>query len=178
MTAQGLEQAVEQVTVYQDKLDLVALPSAVPVSCLFVAYTLTDWGVPADVVDSAVLVTNELVHDAVKTGVSEWNGEELAPLWLCLYVTTTSVYIETWDTAEYEELPNQPFVVPAVRRWGSKPWPRGRMIWAELELYRPTEDGLPKRTPQPVEGLSIQEDTTELPSLEFLRRVRDGIGSL
>lgn len=149
-----------------DSLDLVALPTAVSVARMFVADTLRRWHA-LFIEEHMEVVAVEMVSLAVAaTGPSEatsWSAlTELSPIRLQLLGYQRHIVFEVTDThTEALELAGEAppdsglgLVTTLASRWGSAITPRGRVNWAELDVYERTEAGLPRRasTPSPAAG--------------------------
>jgi hypothetical protein len=133
-----------------DQLDLAAVVTAVSCSRHFVRVTFMRWGA-THVLDDALLVTTELVTNAVKaTGIIEpdpsWGDlQSLALLTVRLIGLDTSVIIEVWDVSpeepkataaapDDEEGHGLAIVSHLATRWGSCPHRGGKVVWAELAV--------------------------------------------
>jgi hypothetical protein len=178
---------------FRTSLDLVALPTAVPVARLFVADTLRRWqamfvepdmeAVAAELVALAVQATGPL--DNVK-----WSDiHQLGPITLRLLGFREHIVVEVADNHAHAltfpedvelAIDHGLRVVDALAtQWGSYPTPHGRVTWAQLAVYERTRAGLPRRTqrrscPRPPTGTAEPPP----PDMDLLRRVRDRLGEL
>ncbi|WP_230415493.1 ATP-binding protein [Micromonospora tarapacensis] len=148
-----------------DRMTFAALLTAVGCARLFVKYALQNWNIGREQIETAELLTSELVTNAVKsTGIIEPHPayttlNHLALVHVRLLLFDRSVVLEVWDAD-----PNPPvmkeqtldaeggrglFLVATMsRRWNYyHPKDGGKFVWCET--------GLP---PWPTES-----DTTELP---------------
>jgi anti-sigma regulatory factor (Ser/Thr protein kinase) len=146
-------------------MTFAALLTAVGCARLFVKYTLQNWKVGREQIETAELLTSELVTNAVKsTGIIEPHPayttlNHLALVHVRLLLFDRSVVLEVWDAD-----PNPPvmkeqtldaeggrglFLVATMSRHWNYYHPKsgGKVVWCEI--------GLP---PWPTES-----DTTELP---------------
>jgi hypothetical protein len=178
---------------FLDSLDLVALPTAVPVARMFIADTLRRWHA-LFIEDHMEAVAVELVSLSVEATRPDedtsWSDiTELNPITLRLLGYQRHIVFEVTDA--HPEALEQPddVVLPEdsglglvdalANRWGSFVAPRGRVIWAELAVYERTEAGLPQRplkpspTPRGTTNRSMPQHDAD-----FLRRVRDGLERL
>ena len=111
---------------------------------MFVAHTLEKWHAGL-LVDDAVLITDELITNAIKaTGTMDENPdlENVNFIAMRLFGLETSIRIEVWDSA-----PSDPPLLPSdtgspVKR-GSYQASSGKVVWAELSL-------IPQRRSQPL----------------------------
>lgn len=103
----------------------------------FVAKHLLDRGVPGRVVDVAVLITSELVANAVT------HGPPPAGLWLGLYAR--HLRIEVGDSSPHPPRMVHPgeigtggrgllLVDRLATRWGYRPCEPGKVVWCEVAL--------------------------------------------
>jgi hypothetical protein len=178
---------------FLDSLDLVALPTAVPVARMFIADTLRRWHA-LFIEEHTEVVAVELVSLSVEaTRPNEdmtWSDiTGLNPITLRLLGYQRHIVFEVTDAhpkpleqPEDVMLPEDSglsLVDALASRWGSFMAPRGRVIWAELAVYERTEDGLPQRpvrpspTPRGATNRSMPQHDADL-----LRRVRDGLERL
>jgi hypothetical protein len=174
-----------------DDLTLVALSSAVSCARTFVHYTLANWHAGPFVLGDALVITHELVTQAVAdTGISShyesWSEvDHLNHIVVRLVGFSRHVVIEVWDqAAEPATLPSgeptQPrsglsLVDVVAHGWASSVTPTGRLTWAAIAIYDRTDAGLPIRPSRPASSSSRPPATL---SAELLRRVRDGLTSL
>lgn len=167
-------------------LDLVALPSAVTVTRLFVAQTLWRWRARF-IEQNAELVATELVRHSVEAsgtaGIDWLQLDQLDRLVVRLIAYEQSIVIEVWDTmADLDERPNQiteprslAVADARAKQWGIHPAPRGRVLWAELDVYDRTAAGLPKRQARLRRRSSLERTVQDL---TLLQRIREGISRL
>jgi hypothetical protein len=174
-----------------DDLTLVALSSAVSCARTFVHYTLANWQVGPFVLGDALVMTHELVTQAVAdTGMDghykSWaEVDHLNYLVVRLVGFARHVVIEVWDRAtEPAVLPDGEPVQPrsglalidaVAHRWASSMTPTGRLTWAEVAVYDRTDSGLPIR---PSRSGSPSAPPLATLSDELLRRVHDGLNRL
>lgn len=173
-----------------DDLGLVALPTAVSCSRMFVKYTLDNWKASAFVMADAVMIVDELVTLAVQeTGIVDdvvaWSElDYVNRIVVRLLGFPRHIVIEVWDAAhepavlsdeEPNTLPTGLHLVDVTAgRWGSSASPRGRLTWAEIAVYDRAESGLPIRRRRQ----SVHVEPAEQVDEELLRRVRDGLKGL
>jgi hypothetical protein len=174
---------------FGDRLDLVALPTAVACARLFTQYTLGNWRASFVMAD-ALTVVGELVNVAVQeTGVTDpaTRWAELPALNLLtvrLLGYERRIRVEVWDSAGeaavlpeiegYDNLTGLHLVDATAHTWGSHVQPQGRMTWADLLVYPRTESGLPIRRRRRL----VRTEPAELVDEGLLRRVRDGLDGL
>jgi anti-sigma regulatory factor (Ser/Thr protein kinase) len=114
--------------------------SACGVGRRFVAETLRGWDVPEPVVDIAVLVTSELVANAV--------NHAPPPGHLQVRADGERVRIEVSDSSEREPRMVQPGAAAAggrglllidrlASRWGWDARPPGKVVWCEVSVSSP-----------------------------------------
>ncbi|HEV7979809.1 hypothetical protein [Amycolatopsis sp.] len=177
---------------FHDSLDLVALPTAIPVARMFIADTLRRWHA-LFIEDHMEAVAVELVTLSIDaTGPAEetsWSDiTELNPIRLRMLGYQRHIVFEVTDAhpealalADNVELPPDSglgLVDALASNWGSSVAPRGRVIWAELAVYERTEVGLPYRPRKPSPKPPHRPLTTPPRDLDFLARVRDGLERL
>ncbi|WP_143539484.1 ATP-binding protein [Saccharopolyspora spinosa] len=174
-------------------LDLVALPTAVPVARMFIADTLRRWhalfiedhmeAVAVELVSLSVQATSP-AEDTSWTDITELNPITLRLLGYQRHIVfeVTDAHPEAFEITEDTELREDSgigLVDGLANRWGSFVAPRGRVIWAELAVYERTKAGLPKRdrkpTPYPRGSISPPASAADV---KLLRRVRDGLEKL
>lgn len=169
-------------------LDLVALPSAVTVARLFVASTLHHWRARFIEPDVELVVAELVRHSVVTSGVGDdWlDAEYLDFVVVRLVAYERSIVIEVWDTmtepielSEHDQItePTGLALVDArAKNWGFEHVPRGRVVWAELDVYERSAIGLPKRPAK----RRHRRDTLEEPvhDHDFLERILDGLRRL
>lgn len=177
---------------FTNTLDLVALPTAVPITQLFISHTLHQWR--AVFIESAMqAIAIKLVSFAVEaTGPAEgtrWTNVDPGPIEVRLLGYQKHIVIEVADAHHVALVPpDDPgsesaaglrLVEATASRWGSFPTLRGRVMWAELAVYERTTSGLPQR---PCSPLPRPRSPAEWPASQhdpdFLRRVRDGLTKL
>jgi anti-sigma regulatory factor (Ser/Thr protein kinase) len=106
--------------------------SAVPEAREFVTRTLAGWTVPASVTADIVLLTSELVANAVLHG--------RPPIELRLRRTANHVIVEVFDAAPFLPRKLRPspddergrglqLVAMLADRWGTRPTPGGKAVW-------------------------------------------------
>ncbi len=102
----------------------------------FAARTLAEWGLNDPTTTVAIVVT-ELVSNAVRHSTK--------PMSLRLHHTGQRLIVEVLDEDERRPRPTRPsvhdenhrglFIVATLTdRWGTRPSPRGKIVWAELNL--------------------------------------------
>jgi anti-sigma regulatory factor (Ser/Thr protein kinase) len=117
--------------------DVPATGSACGVGRRFVADTLRGWGVPELTVEVAVLVTSELVANAV--------NHASPPGHLQVRADGERVHIEVSDASEQEPRMVRPGAAAAggrglllidrlATRWGWDARPPGKVVWCEVSL--------------------------------------------
>ena len=145
---------------FSRSIDFAALPTAIMCTQLFVASTLRLWGARLVEADAEVLAV-ELVRHSVQTcGVVDPDVrlsalDDLTVIHVRLLGFERTIGIEVWDNAETParmpkhdqegELHGLGLVDARARSWGSSVTPRGRVMWAELDMYERTMAGLPLR---------------------------------
>lgn len=175
-------------------IDFAALPTAIPCTRLFVASTLRRWGARFLEAAAEQLAVELVRHSVATCGVINEDVrlselEDLTVIRLRLLGFERSIGIEVWDSAtepvqlrkhgQQNELHGLALVDARAKDWGSAVTSRGRVVWAELEVYERTAAGLPQRAPRPsawvrseTNGPAAQHD------LNFLSRVRKGLEAL
>lgn len=157
-------------------IDLVALPSAVIVARLFVAQTLRLWR--AGFMESdAELIATELVMYSVEASdpVDDWvYADHLDYIVLRLVGYEQSIVIEVWDTLtdsvglpkhdQGDALHGLGLVDAWAKDWGSTVIARGRVVWAELDVYKRTSAGLPIRSRRGTPCPPLSTRAGELPT--------------
>jgi len=132
-------------------LRLVAVPTAVPCSRIFVQHTLTHWHFEEHT-DTAALIMSELVTNAVRAGgiiddrpKSGWITSEHV-IGIQLRALESSLYVEVWDRTEAVPVRKNPgpeavggrgllLVEALAERWDIfRPVVGGKIVWAELPL--------------------------------------------
>ena len=177
---------------FVSSIDLVALPSAVTVTQLFIRSTLRRWRASLITYDAEAVVT-ELVKLSVRASnpAKDWLAwDALDYIVVRLVGYERSIVVEVWDTVtETAHLDDDQAAAYATvlelvdaraKDWGTDSTPRGRLAWAELGVYERTTSGLPVRTPKLVASPRPPAGTLEETAydLDLLRRVRDGIERL
>ncbi len=108
----------------------------------FTLSTMRSWGMPDELTTVAVLLTSELITNAIVHG--------RPPIELRLQHGPTDVVIEAHDsaaplprrlrmTAEDEYGRGLQLVAQLADRWGTRPTPEGKAVWCRLEM--PSRDG-------------------------------------
>ena len=178
---------------FLDALDLVALPTAVPVARMFIADTLRRWHA-LFIEDYMNAVAVELVSLSVEatrpaqgtnwTDITVLNPIRLRMLGYRRHIVfeVTDAHHQAFELPADTELPDDTglgLVNALASRWGSFVAPRGRVTWAALTVYERTKAGLPKRDhkPSPRSGTPTTQ-AAQTPNVELLRRVRDGLETL
>ncbi len=179
---------------FSTALDLVALPTAVPVARLFVADTMRRWGATFIEPDMEA-ITAELVAFAVlDTGPAEgtsWTDiKKIGFIKVGLIGFQKHIVVEVADEhtkelvrpedVELVEGNGLGLVDARARRWGSRLTQTGRVMWAELAAYERTAAGLPRRmrSPSPTPRSRKRNQQHDEAYSEILRRVRDGLERL
>ena len=171
-----------------DSIDLVALPSAITVTRLFIGSTLHRWNA-GFIEPEAQLVAGELVKHAVEGSKvpTDWQqADRLDYVVVRLLGYERSIVLQVWDTITDPAEPSDEdqgadqsdmeLVEAHAKRWGLRMHRGGRMAWAELDMY--TKAGLPRRPklrPNPRPSSTLEQTIHDL---DLLRRVRDGIERL
>ncbi|WP_433724652.1 ATP-binding protein [Actinoplanes sp. CA-051413] len=117
--------------------DVPATGSACGVGRRFVAGTLRGWGVPDELVEISVLITSELVANAV--------NHAPPPGYLQVQADDERIRIEVSDAGGAEPRIVRPgdavaggrgllLVDRLAARWGWKVRPRGKVVWCEVSL--------------------------------------------
>lgn len=173
-------------------LDLVALPTAVPVARMFITDTLRRWHA-LFIEDHMSAVAVELVSLSVKaTGPAEGTSwadiTELNPIRLRMLGYQRHIVFEVEDVSsealelsEDAELPQGTglgLVDALANAWGARPTPGGRVIWAELAVYERTAVGLPRRRPPRSSSTPTNREGSPIHDREMLERVLVGLQRL
>jgi hypothetical protein len=175
-------------------IDFAALPSAVSCTRLFVASTLERWGARFIEADAELLAVELVRHSVRACGVMDEDVrlselDHLNVIHVRLLGFERTIGIEVWDNADQParrprhdqegELHGLGLVDARAKNWGSSVAPRGRVVWAELDVYERTAAGLPQRAPRP-STRPKNETGWPMPEhdLDFLERVRNGIANL
>ncbi|MFJ5099885.1 ATP-binding protein [Streptomyces sp. NPDC088554] len=175
----------------REQINLSPVNSAAGSSRLFIRSTLTRWDL-LTIADDALLVTSELVTNATRATGPPHEAEAIQ---LHVLALESSVVIEVWDASRAEPvLPARPALPPdsafdegecgrglllvdsVAGRWGSRPAPSGKVVWAELTLPPPLPPALPVRRKNPVPKL--QGPPAEPLDKSFLLRVLGGLKEL
>lgn len=179
---------------FMTSLDLVALPSAVSVTRLFVSDTLHRWQAlfvePEMEVVAAELVALAVEATGPRAGTRWMAIDNLNPIKLRLLgfqwhigieVADTSTTPLTWpEEANLRSDIGLGLVDARSRKWGSYPTPRGRVMWADFAVYERTRAGLPvrQRRPSPYPGASASSSAPEPPTADLLSRLLEGLQRL
>jgi hypothetical protein len=134
---------------FEDRIDLVALPSAVTVARLFVSRTLRRWGArfaEAEMVSLAAELV-ALAVDETGPGRDPTTGPLLDPIEVHLAGYDRHLLVQVMHV-HHPELPSgvrgELAVVNALARaWGAYPTSSQRIVWAELDL---PGRGVPQRS--------------------------------
>jgi hypothetical protein len=177
-------------------VDFAALPTAISCTRLFVASTLQRWGARFLEADAELLAIELVRHSVQACGVIDpdvrmYELEYLNVIHVRLLGFERTIGIEVWDNARepatlpaYDnregELHGLCLVNARAKDWGSAVTPRGRVVWAELDVYERTAAGLPVRTRRPTPYPRPAANMAPQPAqdMDFLRRVRDGLAGL
>ncbi len=176
-----------------NSLTLAAVPSAVSCARLFVGNVLRQWGF-AHLVDTAELLTSELVTNSVKTtGITDPSPRsallgEVHLIQVQLVLAADDLVIGVWDRDRRPPVLREPdldaeggrgmFLIESMsRRWGcDHPTTGGKVVWFELgTAVRTTASGLPIRTPNrvPAGRVEIADELVLLQRVvERLRRLQ------
>ncbi|MGW2512954.1 ATP-binding protein [Streptomyces scopuliridis] len=180
-----------------DRLTLVALPTAVGSARAFTKVMLRWWRA-RHVLDEALLVTSELVTNAVQArGLGrEWKWTDIKAehiIGVQLQIIDDSVFVEVWDdspalpvlknpSADAESGRGLCLVQEFARRWGTcRPPAGGKIVWAELTLSnQPEPFAEPAPLPHRVPGnLRVPEGPAkEQVETALMQRVLKGLGNL
>jgi anti-sigma regulatory factor (Ser/Thr protein kinase) len=120
-------------------LPIAAEPQAVGAARTFVADALRSRGAEGEVVHRAMLLTSELVTNAVLHG--------RPPIQLRLRLTAREAVIEVYDgtavlprklrpTPDDEHGRGLQLVASLAGRWGTRPLPHGKSVWCTVALVR------------------------------------------
>ncbi|MHB9864196.1 ATP-binding protein [Streptomyces sp. YIM S03343] len=147
---------VNSIPLYASSLRLIAVPTAVGCSRMFVSHTLKLWQLE-DHVETAKLIMSELVTNAVKAnGITEpepksWRISAEHVIGVQLRALGASLYVEVWDRTEAAPVRKNPsleaengrgllLVEQFAKRWDVyQPRVGGKVVWAELPLGLPVE---------------------------------------
>ncbi|WP_411076262.1 ATP-binding protein [Streptomyces sp. cmx-4-7] len=151
--------SVSEVPPLRDKFTLADTPNAVGLARLYATTTLSSWGVPAPVVETARLLVSELTTNAVqhpKEGTapaSLFSPERTVQTFeLMLEVARGTVRVAVWDRDARPPVLKTPgfeatsgrgiLIVEALsRNWGHYPAHGGlpgKVVWAEIDLVPPS----------------------------------------
>jgi hypothetical protein len=160
---------------FLDSLDLVALPTAVPVARMFIANTLRRWHA-LFIEDHMEAVAVELVSLSVEmtrpdeetswSDITELNSITLRLLGYQQHIVfeVTDAHPEALEHPEDGVLPEDSglgLVDALATRWGSFVAPRGRVIWAELAMkarYMHVTEGLRRDVADQLNGYFWQAE--------------------
>ncbi|WP_427921145.1 ATP-binding protein [Streptomyces sp. cg40] len=135
---------------------LVAVPTAVAVSRMFVRHTLEQWHFEEHI-DVATLIMSELATNAIKaTGITSpqpksWQITDEHVVAMQLRALGASLYVEVWDRSGGDPVRKNPDLeatngrglllvdVLSKRRSIYRPPVGGKIVWAELPLGVPLE---------------------------------------
>lgn len=135
-------------------IDFAALPTAITCTRLFVASTLERWGARFIEADAELLAVELVRHSVEACGVIDEDVrlselDELTVIHVRLLGFERTIGIEVWDNAEQParrsrhdqqgELHGLGLVDARAKNWGSSVTLRGRVVWAELDVYERTE---------------------------------------
>ncbi|RYJ23413.1 putative regulatory protein [Streptomyces sp. L-9-10] len=169
-----------------DRLTLVALPTAVGCARAFTKVMLGWWRAP-HILDEALLVTSELVTNAVQA------TEAKHIIGVQLQIIDDSVLVEVWDDSPALPMLKEPstnaeigrglcLVEGFAKRWGTCGAPAGgKIVWAELTLSPQPEPftgsaPLPHRVPG---SLRVPDGPAkERVETALMQRVLEGWGNL
>lgn len=112
-------------------------PQAVSLGRRFLTTTLTDWRLPNDLVDTARLLTSELLTNALVHAPG--------PLTLGVHRSATELTVEVSDHSSAPPRLRQAdttdesgrglaLISALATRWGTRPHPRGKAVWYTLSL--------------------------------------------
>ncbi|MGX9886666.1 ATP-binding protein [Streptomyces sp. NPDC002276] len=182
------DDTVHPVPLLTASLRLVAVPTAVACSRMFVRHTLSHWNLP-DQEESATLVMSELTTNAVKAGgltgpePKPWQIKAEHVIAVQLRVLAGSLYVEVWDRAPETPVRQSPgpdatggrgllLVESLAKRWDVYgPTVGGKVVWAELPLAPSAAPALwnPPRTPLALpDGIRAPRGPVELQARQAL----------
>lgn len=183
-----------------DHITFAALLTAVGCARLFVKYTLQNWRVGREHIETVELLASELVTNAIKsTGIIEPHPaytalNHLTLVHVRLLLFDNSVVLEVWDAD-----PNPPvmqeqtldaeggrglFLVATMsRRWNYyHPKSGGKVVWCEIGTQQwPAEDDtaeFPRVLPRRTRYTGPTRPTQVMNDPELLRRVIEGLHAL
>lgn len=174
-------------------LTLAAVPTAARVARSFVRQHLSQWGLNR-LIEDAELVLSELVANAITaTGTTNpqprWGDlHNLGLIKVRLVVTVDSLVIEVWDRSPsppVAKLPEQAdeegrglLIVDALcRQWNYfYPASGGKAVWGELVI--PAYDFVPAGLPRRHDPRLVLKRQTQVPSVQTLERVLEGLRKL
>ena len=134
-----------------NSLRLIAVPTAVGCSRMFVGHTLKLWQLDEHT-DTAALIMSELVTNAVKaSGITEpdpkpWQITAEHVIGIQLRAIEASLFVEVWDRTDTTPVQKNPtleaeggrgllLVEQLAKRWDVyRPRVGGKVVWAELPL--------------------------------------------
>lgn len=184
-----------------DHITLAALLTAVGCARLFVKYTLLNWQIGREHIETAELLVSELVANAVKsTGIIEPHPayttlNHLALVHVRLLLFDRSVVLEVWDvdpsppvmqdqTLDAEGGRGLFLVASMSRRWSYyHPTTDGKVVWCEIDLppLWPAESDtteLPRILPRRKRYTGPYRPAEVMRDPELLRRVLEGLHAL
>jgi anti-sigma regulatory factor (Ser/Thr protein kinase) len=125
---------------YQSHLELGAINSAVPSARLHARLVLWEWGLPADIAESAELVVSELVTNALEHGLAG------IPATVRIWLSSDGgrVAIHVWDAspmppvlkdagAETDRGRGLMIVAALTADWGCTAMDTGKVVWAVVD---------------------------------------------
>jgi anti-sigma regulatory factor (Ser/Thr protein kinase) len=125
---------------YQSHLELGAINSAVPSARLHARLVLWEWGLPADIAESAELVVSELVTNALEHGLAG------IPATVRIWLSSDGgrVAIHVWDAspmppvlkdagAEADRGRGLMIVAALTADWGCTAMDTGKVVWAVVD---------------------------------------------
>lgn len=159
-------------TAQVDDLRLIALPSAVNCTDMFVRFSLSEWSLPS-MTDTATQLASQLVTAAVDSADAQSPGF----ITIRLRLSGESLLIEVED----EQASEPPAMSPTLAngRCGARPRPDGGSVaWCELEL--PTglsadSVPLPRRSPKRTENSETPAEETAEIDPEVIQRLLTGL---
>ncbi|WP_105970401.1 serine/threonine protein kinase [Streptomyces geranii] len=147
---------VHPIPLLNASLRLVAVPTVVGCSRLFVTHHLTNWGYKEQI-ETATLIMSELVTNAVKASgiidpdVKPWHIKPEHVIGIQMRALGAGLYIEVWDRTDDAPARKNPdlqaesgrglvLVEALTECWGVyRPRAGGKIVWAELPLDAPVE---------------------------------------
>ncbi|GHJ32997.1 hypothetical protein TPA0910_74300 [Streptomyces hygroscopicus subsp. sporocinereus] len=147
--------AVTPIPLLAASLRMIAMPSAVACSRMFVQHTLTRWQLE-DLAETTTLIMSELVTNAVKaSGITDPKREQVKAehvIGIQLRAIDASLYAEVWDRTEAAPVRKNPtldaesgrgllLVELLAKQWNIfRPSVGGKVVWAELPLGMAVEE--------------------------------------